>query len=206
MAEAIVQIGRFRGFQHVALTVAPPATEGEIADVEHQLGATLPASFRSALLDVAAAFELRWQLPDGLEAPFQSVSSGGVGWSLPHLVHFEKQRLDSVREVFPNPSAPYDRIWHDKLAVFPVVTGDMIALDLTCEPAPLVYLSHDDSGGHGHLLGHDFADAITRWLRLGGVGNEDWQWRPFVDSPTSGLQPDSPNGLRWRDWLGLPRL
>jgi hypothetical protein len=53
-------------------------------------------------------------------------------------------------------------------------------------------------------LGRDFEDYIDRLSRLGCVGAEDWQWAPFVEDAYSGLLPDGPAAIRWRDWLGLP--
>ncbi len=106
---------------------------------------------------------------------------------------------------FPNIHDPYDCVWHDKLGIHVVANGDVLALDLQQNPAPLVYLSHDDGQGHGYVLGREFEDAMDRWMPLGCVGPEDWQWLPFVTSRDSGIEPDGENAIRWREWFGIDR-
>lgn len=201
--EAAVRAGRALGAEPVSLSIAPPATDAEVVVVERALGVSLPASLRRVLTEFSSAFELRWFLPDGADVPFEGIFSGQMTWGLSKLVEIEENRRDWVRNVFPNVDDPYDRVWHDKLAIHDVGNGDLVALDLRQQGTPLVYVSHDDGAGHGYLLGRDFEDALDRWLPLGCVGAEDWQWMPFVTSKDSGLDPEGANAKRWRHWFGI---
>ncbi len=56
---------------------------------------------------------------------------------------------------------------------------------------------------HGYKLGRDFTDFIDRWSSLVCPGAEDWQMKPFVDSPTGEIDPDSANAQAWREWFNL---
>jgi pimeloyl-ACP methyl ester carboxylesterase len=120
------------------------------------------------------------------------------------LLNPPSHRRSWVEEVFPDPSDPYDAVWHDKLAYADVGNGDLLALDLGREAnGAVVYLSHDDGEGHGYRLASDFADLLRRWVPLACAGGEDWQWLPFTTSPTSEIDPNGANGLLWRNALGL---
>ena len=157
------------------------------------------------MLEFSAHFELTWFLPDGAVSPFKEIFCGTVSWSLDRVLELDAAKQRWIDEVFPNENDAYDRVWHHKLAVSEVGNGDYLALDLKKPNAPLTYLSHDDGEGHGYVLGVSFEDAVDRWLRLGGVGAEDWQWLPFVSGPDSGLDPEGANAMRWRSWFGIDR-
>lgn len=49
----------------------------------------------------------------------------------------------------------------------------------------------------------NFSDLLARWIPLACVGGEDWQWLTFTSSPTSGIEPNSPNGRLWRKTIGI---
>ena len=68
----------------------------------------------------------------------------------------------------------------------------------------MVYLSHDDGEGHGHVLANDAIDLVQRWTRLACVGGEDWQWLPFKPGKDLALAPECANADQWRQLLGLP--
>jgi SMI1 / KNR4 family (SUKH-1) len=188
-----------------SLSVAGPASDSEVSNVERELGIVLPQSFRRALTEFSSAFRLTWFLPEQVETPFKGIFGGDFGWNLGHLLPLEEERKSWVRECFSNENDPCDRVWHRKLALHPVGNGDYLALDLAQESCPLVYLSHDDGEGHGYVLGTDFESALTQWTKLGCVGSEDWQWLPFVQGAASGLNADCENARRWREWFGLDR-
>ena len=205
-AETALDACRRLGGEADPLTIKPPATPDEINKVEKELGLELPGSFRRVLLEFASAFEVSWFLPDGKEPPdpVSGIFSGCLSWDLKKLAELEEGRQSWVRECFPNPEDEYDRVWHHKLAIQEVGNGDLIALDLAADgEAPLVYLSHDGDESHGYVLGPSFEEAIDRWTRVGCAGAEDWQWLPFVSSPTSGIEPDCDAAKKWREWFGL---
>jgi hypothetical protein len=137
-------------------------------------------------------------------SPERRSLSGDLHWSVDFIDQFEPDRRSWVETVFPDPSDPYDVVWHNKLAFADVGNGDLLALDLAARATgAVVYLSHDGGVGHGYRLASDFADLLRRWMPLACTGGEDWQWLPFTTSPTSGIDPNSPNGLLWQDTLGL---
>ncbi|MGV3719452.1 MAG: SMI1/KNR4 family protein [Actinomycetota bacterium] len=152
--------------------------------------------------------ELKWFLPDETRfpAPFQEIFCGECYWDLHQLVALEESRRSWISSVFPDPENEYDRVWHQKLAFMEVGNGDLLALDLGQEGAPVVYLSHDGGESHGYLLGRDFADFIDRWSLLGCPGAEDWQMAPFLSGPTSYLEVQGERAAQWRSVFGMPRL
>jgi hypothetical protein len=187
--------------------VSPPATGAAVRAVERELGLALPPSFRRVLLDYAGSLDIAWQLPDDAGRPeeFRKVFAGECRWDIDGLADLQAKYRRWVAGCFQNPDDPYDKVWHHKLAILEVGTGDMLGIDLaTPGGEPVVFLSHDGGEGHGYWLGRDFEDYVDRLGRLGCVGAEDWQWAPFVDDPRSGLLPDGPAGCGWRDWFGLP--
>lgn len=185
--------------------VGPPATSKEVENVEATIGHRLPSAFREVILGYSGSLSIQWQIPDSLELPneFRNLFAGECRWNLqetPKLVAQHKSWLDNV---FNDPANSYDAVWYRKFPVLSVGNGDMIAISLDEADGPIIYLSHDDGGGHGYRLARDFIDYIERSSALGCPGAEDWQWLPFVDGPDSGLQPNSPAGLRCRRWFGL---
>ena len=204
--ERISGILRARRFDVRPLVFEPPAAEPDIERLERSLAVILPTSFRQALLSISAHVDFRWLAPEDVRfaPPFASNFSGDLHWSLDFTSRCEHDRRSWVEEVFPDSSDPYAAVWHDKLAFADVGNGDLLAIDLAAGAnGAVVYLSHDDGEGHGYSLASDFADLLRRWTPLACTGGEDWQWLPFTASPTSGIDPSSPNGLLWQDALGL---
>ncbi len=122
-------------------------------------------------------------------------------------LHWDAERMPDIMagyqqwilEVFPDPENPYDRVWHNKLPFQEVGNGDLLAIDLSNDAyGRIVYLSHEDGEGHGYVLAHNFGDLLERWIPLGCPGGEDWQWMPFVSSPTSGIDPECDNAKLWK--------
>jgi hypothetical protein len=137
-------------------------------------------------------------------AEFRRVFAGECRWDITGLADLQAHYRQWLAGCFSDPDDDYNKVWHDKLAVLEVGTGDMLGIDLaTPGREPVVFLSHDGSQWHGYRLGQDFEDYIDCLSRLGCVGAEDWQWAPFVEDERSGLLPEGPAGCRWRDWFGL---
>jgi hypothetical protein len=160
-----------------------PATESEVAGLEARLGQELPPAFRKLFLTVSAKVELSWFLPRArrFDPPFHQCFRGDLHWSVEETAVAELARREWVAEAFPDASDPYDRVWHGKLAFFEVGNGDYVALDIEGDdPDRVVYLSHDDGEGHGHVLADDVIDLVERWAPLAFVGGEDWQWLHFT--------------------------
>jgi hypothetical protein len=185
--------------------ISEPATIEDVNSIERELGILFPKSFRQVLTEFSAHIEVAWFL-DEKKPPemFREIFCGNGYWDVTRLLDLEKVRQSWIKNVFPNPQDPYDRIWHNKLAFHDVGNGDMITLDLNVETdAPVVYLSHEGDDFHGTILGKNFIDFVDKWSLLGFVGAESWQFQPFINSKTDGLEPNSENANAWRKWLGL---
>ncbi|MFH0981974.1 MAG: SMI1/KNR4 family protein [Planctomycetota bacterium] len=195
-----------RGFEARELVFDRPARPAEAEEVEAILGFKLPPSFREVLLTVSRHVGFRWFAPDDVRfpAPFRSNFSGQLEWAIDLIPEYEQHRDEWVKKVFPKADDPYDAVWHNKLAFYPVCNGDYLAIDLS--PANyerIVYLSHDGGEGHGYILAHDFADLLRRWVPLACAGGEDWQWLPFTKDRESRIDPNCENAKAWRRLLGL---
>ncbi len=195
-----VRASQRQGARSTRVAVQPPATTAEVTRIEESIGARLPEGFRRALTEYSRAVDMFWFLDDGVAPPFKGIFSGSCQWSLDDLVDLERGRKLWCRDCFPEDSDSYDSVWHHTLPVMAVGNGDMVGLS---EEGAAVYVSHDLSDRHGWRLGHDFLDYLSRAALLGFVGPEDWQLEPFLVDPTSGLQTDTVNAERWRQWLGL---
>ena len=201
--EQAAQGCRNRGGHVVTLTVAPPASESAVQEIEARLGQRIPASLREFFLHHSAEVAVYWQLDDEPDVPgLGGIACGEAKWSLAALPEVVASHQKWIDVAWNDPTDEYDRVWHGKFAFQAVPNGDMFAIDLASQA--VVYLSCEDGEGHGFLLGADFIDFVDRWSALGLVGPEDWQWIPFTPTPDSFLLPDSEAGLSWRSWLGLP--
>jgi hypothetical protein len=183
------------------LRVDPPATEDEIERVEQELGISIPSELRRAMLDVSAHLEFSWFLPDSFELPqiLREIFCGELHWGLDLVPKFIEEYQGWIKEVFPNPDNPYDAIWHGKFPFQDVGNGDYIAID---EGGQVIYLSHDDGEGHGYIMADSFNDLLARWVPLGCVGGEDWQWLPFTNGMTTRIDPKSEAARTWMLLLG----
>ncbi|CAN7448772.1 SMI1/KNR4 family protein [Rhizobacter sp. LjRoot28] len=195
-----------QGFDARPLVFRPPASEAELVEVEHQLRIELPSSLRDVLAFASAHVEFRWFAPKDrrFPEPFHQNFSGDIHWSLPLLVQYARDKQQWIETVFKNPDDPYDRVWHNKLAFHEVGNGDYLAIDLDAAlQGRVVYLSHDDGQGHGHVLAASFAELLEAWVPLGCPGAEDWQWMPFTDNFTGPIDPACANARQWRELLRL---
>lgn len=62
-----------------------------------------------------------------LPKPFHQIFCGGCSWSLRRLPEIHESLKGWVSTVFPNPTDPYDRVWHQKL-------GFLVAEDFWAVP------------------------------------------------------------------------
>lgn len=188
------------------LVIERPASKAEIAATERRLGAPLPSSLRSTLLEFSRHVEFSWYLPGDLKLPpaLAGVFSGDCHWSLEWLVKANQDKDGWLRAVYSQRSDPPDRVWQGKLAFLAVGNGDFLAIDITRQDdQPIIYLSHDYGEGHGHRMAADFQDLLYRWSSIGCPGAEDWQWLPFTNDGSGFVDPESPKAILWRDVLGF---
>ncbi|MCG2613716.1 SMI1/KNR4 family protein [Terrimonas sp. NA20] len=188
------------------LIFAPPAEEQEVAIVEEMLKLQIPDDFRAILRSLSAKVQCTWVLPDDFTLPneFRGLFCGNMNWGLDSLKELNDNKDGWIREVFPNPGDSYDKIWHNKFVFQEVGNGDFLSIDLSPEnTGKIIYLSHDDGEGHGYTMANSFTEFLARWVQIGCVGAEDWQWLPFVESKSSGIDPECPNAILWRKMIGL---
>lgn len=178
----------------------------ELAALEQALSAPIPPSLRSFLLLFSKNIRFQAYLPDTLVLPESlcHIFSACFEISLEEILHAEQERSQWVERCFYRADDPYDQIWHQKLGFMTVPNGDILAFDCTDpkQDKRVVYLSHDDSEGHGVVLGESFQAYFQALLYIGGCGNEDCQMLPFVDS-SKGLCVHSQNAAIYRRLIGL---
>jgi cell wall assembly regulator SMI1 len=206
LLEAHSTVLRQRGFDVRPVRVGPPASAQQVAQVEEQLGLSLPATFTRALTTIAGSVDWGWWTDEELPEPFRGIFCGQLEWSIDVLPEIHEGYLTWVRKCFPDPDDFYDAVWHDKVAFCAVPNGDQLAVDL--DPAragAVIYLSHDDGEGHGFVMAHSLEDLLDRWAPLGCPGAEDWQWLPFVPWDEGPIDPTSDIAQAWVDLIGLPR-
>lgn len=109
-----------------------------------------------------------------------------------------------MKNVF-NLENAYDKIWQNALGIIYVGNGDVIGFDVTDdnEDKRVIYLSCDDSEGHGMLLGNTFIEFINNLILVGGCGPEDWQMESITNGLHGGILPDSENAKEFRKWINL---
>lgn len=156
------------------------------------------------MASVSAGVDFRWFSSSDAEfpAPFEQIFAGSLKWSLDGIRQHQQSKAGWIEAVFPNPNDPYDSVWHNKLAFQDVGNGDYLSLDLSgAGHGQVVYLSHDDGEGHGHVMAESFADLLAHWVPLACVGGEDWQWIPFTDRLTTPINRECVSARAWRDLL-----
>jgi hypothetical protein len=183
------------------LRVDPPATEDKIKQVEEKLGTPIPTDLREAMLGISEHLEFRWFLNDSfdLPQPLCGIFCGELHWGLDLTAGFLKGYQGWITEVFHNSDDPYDAVWHEKFPFQEVGNGDYLSID---KAGKVIYLSHDDGEGHGYTMADSFDDLLGRWVPLGCVGGEDWQWLPFTNGMTTRIDPQCKMAATWKSLLG----
>jgi cell wall assembly regulator SMI1 len=182
------------------------ATESEIVEIEKKINSELPTDFRTILLKVSSHCEFKWFLPSNFLLPneLRQIFCGELHWGIQFIETFQSGKNSWVQEVFPNTEDEYDKVWHNKFVFQEVGNGDYLSIDLLEENyGKIVYLSHDDGEGHGYIMADSFSELLTNWTELACVGGEDWQWLPFVNDKSSGINPDCKNAETWKNLIGL---
>jgi hypothetical protein len=185
-----------------------PASEKRVIEIEERLNLTLPSSFKQVLLEFSADFCFSYKFADNIEFPgkLMQIFGGCIYWKLDSFTELERNRKLWIDSVFPDATNEYDMVWHNKFVFEDVPNGDMIAFDISSaknnDPA-IIYLSHEDGLGHGFKMANNFMDLLERWSSIAFVGNEDWQWIPFVNGKDSCIIPNCKNAIKLRELINL---
>jgi hypothetical protein len=188
------------------LVFESPATESDLVDIELNLMYEIPSDFRNILLTVSSHLEFKWFLPEDLilPGPLRQIFAGELHWGVDFILQFNDNKDGWIREVFSNPFDEYDKVWYNKFVFQEVGNGDCISIDLILENyGKVIYLSHDDGEGHGYVMANSFSELLESWIKLGCVGGEDWQWLPFCENKTNGINPNCSNAQLWYETIGI---
>jgi len=188
------------------LIFEPPANFDEIHEIEQALEFKIPLDFKTVLLNLSSHLEFKWFLPDDFKLPgeLKGAFCGELHWGTDFILHFNQSKDDWIKNAFPDPDNEYDKVWHNKFVFQEVGNGDYLAIDLIPSSyGKIIYLSHDDGDGHGYVMANTFTELLHNWTPLGCVGAEDWQWLPFCENETSGIDPNCENANLWLKTIGM---
>lgn len=206
------------GGSDARLSIAPPATEAEVAATERRIHKPLPRSFRQVLLEFSGSVSMRWcTIPDArpLEGPADAISRkvgewmglvpvdplrevpvGSLSFGVGMVEFAEKVRRGRYRYWLRQRGATELLVpWHRFLAwwatdddVVAFAGDDIVALDRYAVEYPMV-------------LAPDFMEFMERWTRIGCVQPFFYNLGRFVRD--DGLDPDCDLAVAWRDALDL---
>lgn len=144
-----------------------PATEAEV----DATGLDVPEAIRTFLLTCSRHASIAYRLDEPLAPPFEEIFSGKFSLKLgamPKLHAYMTDWLESNRPLF------------DTAAFFPVMSvpnGDLIVYERST--GQVHYLSHEDED-EDLVLGESFDAFLAFCASIGFIGNEEWQYAPFV--------------------------
>jgi hypothetical protein len=180
-----------RGWEVEPLTIAPPASEAEIAAAEKEAGVACPHQLREVLTQHSAVVEFGWSIPDGLRPDGQfrlpwGSSMRGYVWDLANIRKYAIPGFLGWKEYLADegdgeePNTP--EMWENQFPLADLVNGDMLTIDVSnpSGPQPVRYFSHELEGLHGRALAPDFFSFVTVLSRLGWAGNTHDDWFDFV--------------------------
>ncbi|MFD1885555.1 SMI1/KNR4 family protein [Paenibacillus wenxiniae] len=161
-----------------------PATEQELAELEQQLGITLPHELKQALTIASEAW-MGWTLPHTSLVPFDA--NGDWGWSLQTINWLDVSILEDTVD-----PTRYLSFYHAH-------NGDSLVLDMHVQPQQPAVLSWNHETDEFQFLAPSLGEFLERVTVLYGIGAEAWQYEPFADY--SGLNVNHPNTIQWRSWM-----
>lgn len=155
----------------------------DIVEAEHELETFRcdpPAAVKGALPDAMRTFfqtcsarvEIVYRLTEPLNAPFEEVFGGEFrldARALPELENYLSAWLQSNRPAFDA---------GDYFPIMSVPNGDVIVLE---KPTSYIrYFSHEDEE-EDRVLAPDFGSFLAFCAAIGFIGNEEWQYAPFLE-------------------------
>ncbi|WP_187394980.1 ankyrin repeat domain-containing protein [Pigmentiphaga aceris] len=206
-------IAKKGGWRLTPLSIAPPASGGELLSLQAAMGKPLPPQLR-ALLERSSCVTFGWSIPsvqhplEQLELPTGSANYNAV-WDIDHIrsqaVPGFRGWVGSLQREDLASLAGRPAKWDQQFPFYSLVNGDMVTIDVSKEdgPQPVRYFSHELDMLHGMEIAPDLFTFVTEMSRLGMGGTEWASWMPFgrADGDTYYLRADSEGGKRWRAWL-----
>ena len=186
------------------LIVGPPATEKEIRRVENETGIKLPLDFRN-LFKLSRRLQFAYQMNEQPPDEYDEIFSGKISWNLDRMWELNKYYKGWV-EASLDPKyndadaiAVLEKLHRSKIPLAEVANGDIIVVGNN--PSEVVYLSHEGDEMHGKVLAKNLWDFLEFQSRVGFVGNEDWQFKPFYDFEKDVMVTEGEIVDRYLAWL-----
>lgn len=161
-----------------------PATDKEIADIEHNLEIILPEELRNLLQYGGKTVMVYWNIPYARVAPFEL--SGDLGWSIENIE-------------FPDFGDDEQANQKRYLCFHRAGNGDELLLDLQSNPQRPMVFHWGHETDELRLLAVSLTDFLHKVTELGCVGAEEWQYTPFIDN--CGLNLFGKPAEQWKQWL-----
>jgi hypothetical protein len=167
--------------------IVPKASEQHVAALERELGARLPASFRTFLTSGGAGLDCRYVLEptgDALDRlhellPDERRIYGGARIApLADLPGLSIGVAEWARDTWVADEDAQRLMWQSSRPFLQLDNGDYLALDLrnSTDP-PVVYLNHDDESV---TIARSFDEFLRDWEGLCYLGPEHWLLLEFL--------------------------
>lgn len=182
------------------MLIEPPASLEEVEEIEKKIGVPLPPSFRETLLIFSRKVDIYYSFPDSAVLPskFKDIFSGHIEWNIDDIENLNiwanEEELEDGEE------SEYAQSLRNKIVFCHVGNGDMITFQIDQEKDseyPVVYWNHEGEGEP--LLAKSFREYIEKVNDLYLVGNEMWQYEPFLTK--NGIQSKGKTAKEWRKWF-----
>jgi hypothetical protein len=202
----ILTIAKKRHWDTEELEIKSTVTANDFISLENHLDITYPDDFKEILTNYSSGILLNWQIEgEETEGEYKEIFCGGGRgylWDFSTLKDDYENYQGWIKECFSNEDDEYDKVWYNKIPFLDVPNGDVIAFgEKATTGNPVIYLSHDGSDFHGHKLGDNFVDFITKWTKLGCIGTEEWQFEVFYDYERMELKTEGQTFENWIKWL-----
>ncbi len=167
------------------LIIDKPATIIEVRNIEDQLGFSLPEEYKILFTKFSKRVEFRYQFDEEPPKEYQGIFSGEIYWNLDKLVDIHRYFLEWVDASLDPSSNDAEaieitkRLWKKKIPLMQVPNGDIIVIGL--DTSEVIYFSHEGDAMHGKTLGQTLFDFLEFHSRVGFIGSEDWQFKPFFN-------------------------
>ena len=208
-------LARRRGWEVEPLTIAPPASEAEIAAAEKEAGVAFPTQLREVLTQHSAVVRFGWSIPSELRPPGRARRPWGSSmrdyvwdltsirkYAIPGFLGWKEHLAD--QEDAEEPNTP--EMWENQFPLASLVNGDMLTIDVSNPdgPQPVRYFSHELEGLHGRALAPDFFTFVTVLSQLGWAGDTHDDWFDLVapeDGDKAYLSLDAKGSREWLAFL-----